>query len=137
MYQNKGYPRQRIIEIKLPVWSYKRTHEFLTERIQLMIDHENTRDAKLPLCQQEDYWGVDDVFAVHHKDKKNALRLLPTQKAAWKWMENYQQEADIPLAKLYVECRPGERRRCDQGWCRIRKWCNQYTEHLSMKGGKT
>lgn len=137
MMQNKAYPRARIIEIKLPVWSYKRTAEFLKERVQLMIDHENIRDAQLPYCTEYDYWGDPDKFAVHRHDRKNALRLLPTQDAAFAWMQNYCDEAELPISKFFIQCRPAERKRCDQGWCRIRKWCNQYTEYLSMKGGKT
>lgn len=132
MMQNKQYPRAQIVPISLPVWSLDRTWDYMKERMQMMIDSENLSDTNLPECTPEEMWSRDDVFAVHRKNRKKALRLCPSNKAALDWMNTYQQESGIPLAELYVDYRPGYRIRCEE-WCGVNKWCNQYTEYCSMK----
>jgi len=133
MMQNKGYPRQQVVLINLPLWSDTRVHDYMEERVQMMIDSESLSDVDLPLCSREDMWADDDVFAVHHRDKKKALRLQPSYDTAKDWMNNYQQESQIPISKLYVDTRPGKRKRCED-WCGINNYCNQYTDYCSMKG---
>jgi len=130
--QNKGYPKAQIVPISLPVWSLERTWDYMNERMQMMIDTESTPDAQLPYCTADEMWARDDVFAVHLKDRKKALRLCPSNNAAIDWMNTYQQESNCKLANLYIDYRPGYRIRCEE-WCGINQHCNQFTEYCSMK----
>lgn len=134
MFKDKRYPKDQIVQIKLPVWSLKRTWEYIKERMQIQKDCESLRDSQLPLCGPDDYWGDGDQFAAKKKGAARALRLLDTQEEAYKWIEKYSAESEIPLKKFIVEYRPGERRRCERRWCGVRRWCNQWTDFCSMKG---
>jgi hypothetical protein len=135
MMKNRRYPRQQVVNISLPVWSIDRTNEYIENRVQTMIDSETMSDVDLPYCTSEDYWGDPDVFAVHRTDRKNALRLIKTtRKDAQDWMNTYQQESEVPVTKLYIENRPGKRKRCED-WCGINNYCNQWTDYCSMKKG--
>ena len=140
MRGGKKYPNTKCLEYSLPRWGYKKTEDFMLQRVINLKDYEDTPDDDLPECTYEDMWSSPDVHAVMAKNRKNALRLCDSRKAATKWVSNYMKNPNCKhrFADIYIDCRPAERKRCEH-WCGVNTHCNQFHNYLqaiaSAEGG--
>jgi hypothetical protein len=139
MRYGRDYPVHPIMMYRLSNWDFGDTYNFMEERVQLLKDHENTKDDDLPLCSFKDMWCSPDKVAVKSKKRKNALRVCDDQAAASKWMADLLGKPDCKhkRADLYYDVRRSERIRCES-WCPVNTYCNQYNDHLKAValGGK-
>ena len=126
------YPAEKAVEFSLPRWSMKKCKEYLHERVQLMIDHEDTKDDDLPECTVEEMWSKPDKWAVHAKNRKRALRVCDSEPDAAEWTSAYlaRDNCKHKFADLWLEHRPAVRTRCEMDWCPVAPFCNQYQKHL-------
>lgn len=127
MKYGKKYPSHKAMQHKLKVWPYAKTRRYLELQVENLKAYEDTPDDDLPSCTKEDMWADDDVWAVHAKRRKSALRLTHSEVQAREWVVWYlnSKNCKYSLKQLYVQKRPGTRKRCES-WCPINKYCNQY-----------
>ncbi len=121
-----GYPPAAIQEVAIPLWPAHEAEEYFLERVALHVKARAMDFAgkELPFCTQTERWEDDPTYAV----KK------PGNKRATKVFEEHQNAVDfINESKdtLVIEERGGTPRRCDGNWCRVSKWCSQYTKYLA------
>lgn len=135
----KDYPKEPIQWYKLPIWTFDKTIKYMTERVELMAAHEDTKDDDLPECTYKEMWSSPDQVAIKTKRLKRALRVCDSKKAADKWLNDYMQNSRCKdkIKDITYEYRTAERTRCES-WCPINKYCNQYHNFLKAvaKGGK-
>jgi hypothetical protein len=134
------YPRYPAMEIKLPVWDLDDAFDFMAERVNTMIAHEDTPDDELPLCSYEDMWSEPDKVAVMStRLKSRAVRVLSDMPTAKAFVNKYLADKNCKdsVKTLSYEIRPATRKRCED-WCPVNKYCNQYNDFLQAKakGGK-
>jgi hypothetical protein len=115
------YPRVGVVVREVPLWSVKKQHLYIMERVQEHKSTEKLPDDKLPDCTDEERWAKPDTFAVlKKKGAKRAVRVLPTLEDAMEWAY------DSMLDDYHIEHRPGNKTvRCDH-YCDVKKFCNQY-----------
>ena len=63
-------------------------------------------------------WKREDTFAVKKRGNKRALRVFDSMAEA----EAFAGEA----SEREIEERKGRCVRCDDNWCRVAQWCEQY-----------
>ena len=116
MLRDSRYPKSPIILVEIPVWSDARQDGYIETRAQL---HYAARQGDPVPCTQVDRWERNERWAVLKTPKaKRALR-------------NYQSEAEAIAAadgKYIVQHRPGTCVRCEQDFCGVAKWCQQWKE---------
>lgn len=129
--KGRKYPTYPAMEYRLPVWEYKDTLQFMEDRTNLMIKHENTEDIDLPECSYEDMWSEPDSVAVMStRLKSKAVRVLSSQKAAENFIDKYLAGPTCKdsVKTLYLQQRPAQRKRCEN-WCPVNRYCTQWQEY--------
>ena len=124
---DKGYPRQPIVRIKVPIWPQERRIAFIEGRIALH------NEVPPQPCTDEERWYSGSKWAVMKKGRKSALRLLDSEHEAWNWCALNEHtfldelpDSPMQLNKgIYIEHRPGEYRRCED-YCNVRPFCPVY-----------
>lgn len=106
--KESDYPQAPLIIIPVKVWDLEETRAYIERRLSLHY-------AAAP-CSPEERWRKPDTWAVMKKGRKTALRVLPSQEEAEKWMEtNGNKES-------YIERRAGEDSRCER-YCSVSNFC--------------
>ena len=124
-----GYPQSPIVMVDLPMWEFKRTEEYVRERLSL---HKKSKvfgewGEDLPLCTDEERWARPTTYAVKRDGRKTAIRVFETEEEAKTLAEK---------EKGYVEIRAGEYTRCSGNYCGVAQWCSQNrSENLSGHEG--
>jgi len=127
------YPNHPAEEITLENWKYPKTLEFMEERTNLMIKHENDADDDLPPCSYEEMWAEPDQVAVMSKRlKSRAVRVLSSKKAAEDYIDYHLRNPKCKdkLSDLYLQYRPATRKRCED-WCPVNRYCKYYKEYCA------
>ena len=128
---NPKYPRQKVEQLPIKLWTKQQQEDFIYERLGLMMDSEDLDDQDLPECSKEDMWERTSSWAVYKLAKgkrlKKASRVLYSRKDAEKWAENMMKGLTFE-----IESRPGMRERCEN-WCSVTDYCNQYKEYMEGK----
>jgi len=78
-----------------------------------LVDHMENPDRE---CTPEEKWQSETTYAVKKKNRKTALRVLPTDDDAIRWMANKDESG------LYIEERPGKCARC-LSYCPVSNVC--------------
>jgi hypothetical protein len=132
MRYGREYPTYPVLKYALPIWDLNKTYDFMVERVELMMAHEDTADDDLPLCTFEDMWSRPDKYAVKADDRKNALRVCDSLQDAKEWVAQYlsRDSCKHKIKQLSYELRASERTRCEH-WCPINRYCNQYHDYLT------
>ncbi len=110
-------------DIEIPVWSIKKTHEFIEKCV---ADH---MAKKVRFCTDEERWKKPDCYAVKKKGAAKAVAAttmvdgeripIPTEEMATEIMNSKKNSKE-----LSVEFRPGGCRRCS-GYCDVRTVCKR------------
>jgi len=124
-YTNKAYPREKILEIDIPIWPNEQQYEYLMDRLTALIECEKSPDDQLPECTVKEMWEKDTVYAVHYKDSKKASRCMDSEDLCQQWIEGTAKKKKEVATNWHIEVRPGRRVRCED-FCEYRGWCNQY-----------
>lgn len=136
---NPEYPKEQIIMYEKKLWDPGDQYTYLIERLQTLVDNEDTPDWDLPECTPEDMWSKDTVYAVYAEgDEAKAKRLMPTKEKAQEWITKNWRKVKVKgepaksKSIFYIEKRPGERTRCE-GYCNVRQWCTQWQDYQDEK----
>ncbi len=116
----KNYPQAPIVIVDIPLWSQQDRDSYVRERVRLHDEAEFLRltGEPLPLCSDDERWKKPDTFAVKKEGNKRALRVLDSMQQA----EEYMGEKE----GLAIEVREGRYTRCEDNWCRVAEWCDQW-----------
>lgn len=124
--EDSTYPQSPIKIIEIPLWSDEEQDAYVEGRVRLHQEAEFKRltGGELEECTQAETWKKDDSYAVVKKGRKRAIRVLGSQQDA----DDFIDAIAIEPEKHSVEVRKGEATRCIQDWCRVSKWCPQFTK---------
>jgi len=93
---------------------------WLLQKFAIILDCESRTDDDLPPCTPEERFNSGDKYAVMKKGRKTALRVLDSEEDAKEWMKvNGGDE---------IQVRPGEDKKCNDGYCSVREFCNYYQQ---------
>ena len=112
--RNPSYPQKAVEIHEVKLWDRKRTENFLTRRIEL---HKNAEDT-LPKCSRKERWTnpPQPLWAVMKQGRKSALKLYEDKEEA----EEHSRQQDH-----YIEFRAGTDVRCEN-YCDVADFCSQY-----------
>ena len=99
----------------------------MAECISLHQDAEfaNFNDDPLPICTDVERWSRPTTYAAKKKTNKRALRVFDSMEDA----ETYLDSQGLADSKEHeVEVRQGVHVRCEQNWCRVAEFCDQWRE---------
>jgi len=127
--EDSTYPQSPIKIIDIPLWSDEDQDKYVEERVRLHQEAEFQRltGGQIEECTQGETWKKDDAYAVVKKGRKRAVRVLGSQEDA----DGFIDAISIEPEKHSVEVRKGEATRCIQNWCRVNKWCPQFSKEVS------
>lgn len=121
----EDYPKKQIETFDLPVWDIERTERFLISQVHKHLEAEAklasslSADELLPIvCTKDERWDRGDSYAIKHRGKKRAIRVLSSMSEATAWKNKNQR----PGETLEIEHRPGNPTRC-MHYCSVKKWC--------------
>ena len=118
---DRNYPQAPIQIIEVPAWSDQQQDAYMDERIKLHQEaafaHLTKQD--LPPCSDQERWRKSTKWAVKKGKNKRAVRVFNSQDEADEFLEKKE-------AGHHIEERPGECTRCEQNWCRVNQWCDQF-----------
>jgi hypothetical protein len=120
--QGGDYPSVPAVPVAVPLWDALEAVGRLVERTLAQMQV-LTQDTLPPVCEPEKRWHRPDTWAVMKEGRKSALRVLPSEVAAWNWAEDAQGEGLYPKAKLTFQHRPGRDVRCED-YCPVWSWCD-------------
>ncbi len=116
----KNYPQAPIVIVDIPLWSQQDRDSYVRDRVRLHDEAEFFRltGEPLPLCSDDERWKKPDTFAVKKDGNKRALRVLDSMQQAEEYMGDKE--------GLAIEVREGRYTRCEDNWCRVAEWCDQW-----------
>lgn len=123
--RNKDYPKNPIEIIDIKLYDDDFMKNYLKKRVQL---HRNADEGNVAECTGKERWSKPDQFAVKQKGRKNAVRVLSSQKALDEWMTANSFKYD----NLSVEKRPGSNGRCEN-YCSVSSICPQFKKIMQEK----
>lgn len=117
------YPQQPIAVIPVPVWSLEDAEAYVRTRVG---QHQAAENKELPECTDEERWYSGTTFALLRPGLKRAKKVAPTR----------EELGEIPPDHI-VEERPGINRRCENGYCDVAPFCEQYQRIKQAQGEPT
>ena len=116
-----NYPESPIMIIDVPVWSNEEQDQYVDYRMRLHQSAEMgyVHDKELPACSDDERWVKPTTYAVRKKSRVRAIKVHEVKDDA----ERHAQELG---KEHFVEERKGSATRCEQNWCRVAEWCDQY-----------
>ena len=116
-----NYPESPIMIIDVPVWSNEVQDQYVDYRMRLHQSAEMgyVHDKELPVCSDDERWVKPTTYAVRKKSRVRAIKVHEVKDDA----ERHAQELG---KEHFVEERKGSATRCEQNWCRVAEWCDQY-----------
>ena len=112
------YPQAPITEVPVTLWSDEEQDAYVTERVRLHRVAELEVDFHLPDCTPSEQWRREGSFAVHKGANKRALKLFSTKEEA----QVFAGQSDD---RSVVE-RPATLTRCENNYCRVADFCDQW-----------
>ena len=112
------YPQAPIAEVPVNLWSDEEQDAYVKERVRLHKVAELEKDFELPECSPEEQWRKKTVWAVHKGKNKRALKLFDSEEEA-------QEFAGQSDDRNVVE-RPATLTRCENNYCRVADFCDQW-----------
>jgi len=122
----KHYPPVPFKVAPVPIWSDDKLDKYLTERVAAHKAADGVPDDVLPYCTPEERWARSDKWAVMRIGRKTAVSVKDSQEEAEAMMKEKNKKPNVK--KHHVEFRPGASVRCEEGFCEVAPFCNQYKE---------
>ena len=115
-----NYPLAPIVIVDVPLWPPEERDRYVRERVKThqQAEYERLTGGHIPHCSDEERWKREDTFAVKKKGNKRALRVFDNMAEA----EAFSSQA----SEREIEERRGKCVRCEDDWCRVARWCEQY-----------
>lgn len=122
-----SYPQCPIVRYPIKSWDRHERVTYIEERMKLHQDAEYAHliGDDLPHCTPDERWQKETKYAVKKKGRKSAIKVYDA-------LEPAQEHADGQTGG-FVETRPGGCTRCEQNWCRVASWCDQYQDEIEAK----
>ena len=83
---SRGYPQQRVLTKKYPLWSMSATEDWIKHKLKIYTEHIELSQDKLPKCTDKELWAGETV----HKYYKNPANIT---RATKNFKEHEYQEA--------------------------------------------
>jgi hypothetical protein len=121
-----NYPESPIMIVDIPLWSDSEQDEYVDTRVRM---HQSAHggwafDDELPNCSDSERWVKPTTYAVKKKSRVRAIKIHDSYESA--------EEHAIEMGKEhFVEERKGSATRCEQNWCRVAQWCDQYQGEIN------
>lgn len=115
----KGYPALPIVRISIPMWTSERRKEYIDSRIQA---HQLQK-----LCNAQDRWAKPGKFAVMRENRSRAVKIFDTRKGAEEYIE------ELRGGGYSVEYRPTKHIRCENNYCQVADFCDQWKDIKSSQ----
>jgi hypothetical protein len=126
------YPQSQIAIVPIELWSEDRQREYITSRVQMMIDAEPLSDDELPPCSDDEMWAKPTTFAVIKNSNRRASKVCDTEEEAQLWIDATRESEAADKKKksneYRIEHRPGTRTRCER-YCSVSPFCNIYQDY--------
>ena len=122
-----NYPESPIMIVDIPLWSDSEQDEYVDTRVRM---HQSAHggwafDDELPNCSDSERWVKPTTYAVRKKSRVRAIKIHDSYDSA--------KEHAIEMGKEhFVEERKGSATRCEQNWCRVAQWCDQYQGEINV-----
>ena len=121
-----NYPESPIMIVDIPLWSDSEQDDYVDTRVRM---HQSAHggwafDDELPNCSDSERWLKPTTYAVKKKSRVRAIKVHDSYESA--------EEHAIEMGKEhFVEERKGNATRCEQNWCRVAQWCDQYQGEIN------
>jgi len=121
--EEESYPDSPVQIVDIPIWSEQEQDDYIHGRIAAHQEatFSQMRGTSLPLCSEKEKWMKDDKFAVKKTSNKRAMRVFDSMEDA----QHYFDSRGLDNAHS-IEVRKGAATRCEQNWCRVQEFCDQY-----------
>lgn len=129
------YPQAPLVIVDVPLWTNEKQDEYFTGRVKLhqSAEYSNLTNGTLPDCSAEERWEKKPSYAVKNGTNKRAVRVLQSEEEA----EKFIRQRGLSK-KHWVEKREGESTRCEQNYCNVADYCDQFkrmqNESISKSG---
>ena len=123
-----NYPESPIMIIDIPLWTEKDQDEYVESRVALHQSAHMDWDfaEMLPQCSDSERWVKPTTYAVKKKSRVRAIKIHDSYESA--------EEHAIEMGKEhFVEERKGSATRCEQNWCGVAGWCDQYQGEINAR----
>lgn len=127
------YPPHPIMQLSVPLWDREQGEEYVEGRLKA---HEAAGIADfvgdtLSPCTPDEMWARPGTFAVKKSSKhKRAIKVLSSREEAEEYCGNNSMDAED-----CIEVRHGKRIRCEEDYCRVARFCQQYKQYLEENNG--
>ena len=126
------YPQSPIQIIDIPLASDINQNAYMDQRIKL---HQEAEFAflcgeQLPLCSDEERWKKPDTYALIKDGGSRAIRVFENEKDAIAFRREAKIKARKKSDKVFMETRKGTPTRCQQNWCKVAPFCDQFLGEL-------
>lgn len=118
---DSNYPQSPIMIVDIPLWSDQEQDQYIDFRMRLHQSAEMgwVHEKALPFCSEGERWVKPTTYAVKKKGRSRAIKIHQTAEDAIRHSEQLGEGHS-------VEERKGSATRCEQNWCRVAQWCDQY-----------
>lgn len=114
------YPQQQVRVKPVSLWSRETVAAYMEERVRL---HREAERGIWPDCTPEERWARPDIWALHKKGQKKAVKLFEDPVIAQKWLDGI-----LGGDKShYIQHRTGESIRC-AAYCPAAPKCKQWAK---------
>lgn len=121
--EGANYPDRPVMTIPFDLGNPKEIEEFIVNRLQTLINNEQTEDSLLPLCTAEERWNNGDKYAVMKKGNKRAVKIHDNLEDAEIHINALNLKEDKEL--FYIENRKGIDTKC-LDYCSVNTFCDYY-----------
>jgi hypothetical protein len=123
------YPEAPIVEVEIPLWTEEFVDGFIKGRVFAHQEAEfiHLSTGELPECDAEERWEKPTTYAVKKNKNIRAVRVFKSAKEADEFIMNKDEKG------LWVEQRKGESTRCEQNYCGVSQFCNQYQKAKAVE----
>ena len=126
------YPQSSVVTIPIEKWSTEKAMAYAEERCR------SHRREVIPNCTPSETWETGSTYAVHkmvgngklHRMASRATRLFDAEPEAYGWVD----EQAGGTVKYVVNERPGKRVRCEDNYCGVSEFCDQFAMYQAQKG---
>jgi hypothetical protein len=125
--RDPNYPQQTFYTKELPLWDFAKQENFVNERLEY---HSNPKECTAEEKWQQNKLSIDGqtvivngpVYAICKKDKKSAMRVLPSIDKCMEYIEQKNMVSAFKSGNIYIDKREGNCRRCNE-YCNCRFVC--------------
>lgn len=114
------YPQKQVTVKPVGLWASEMVTAYIEDRVRL---HQEAERGVWPDCTPEERWARPDIWALHKKGQKKAVKLFEDPEIAQKWLDGI-----LGGDKLHhIQHRTGESIRC-AAYCPAAPKCKQWAK---------